>query len=153
MATAEDTFRRLAREMRATGNGDLLKDLQKALQQAVRPVTPRTRAVAMSRLPSRGGLNARVARAPQRVTARSGETLTSVRLTVAGKKSGAAGADVGQVRHPVFDRPGRRRTFVTQRVPPGWFTETVEAQRDQMVRDVEQVLDDFTNRLAQRLRR
>ena len=142
-------FDELARRMRAAGEGDLLKELTKSLRLAVKPVTPASRAEARRRLPRAGGLAERVARAPQRITARAGRTSTSVRLTVVGKKSGAAGADAGLVRHPVFGRG--RASFVEQRVPAGWFTDTVEGQREGMQADVVGVLDDYTEQLARRL--
>ncbi len=148
-----EQFEQLARRMRAAGRGDLLKELQKALKLAVKPVTPKTRARARQVLPTRGGLAARVARAPQRVTARAGNTTTSVRVTVAGKRSGAAAADAGRVRHPVFDRKNAqgKRVFVEQNVTPGWFSGVVEAERGQVGEDVTQVLEEYTERLAREI--
>lgn len=143
-----DQFDRVARAMRAAGQGDLLKEMTQALKRAVKPVTPASRARARQILPQRNGLADRIARAPQRTTARAGNTSTTVRVTVAGKKSGAATADAGTIRHPVFGRPG---SFVTQRVRPGWFTDTVEAEREGMQANVVEVLNDYTQRLARQL--
>ncbi len=140
----------LASAMRRAGQGGLLKEAEKSLRQAIKPVTPKTRTVARTRLPQSGGLATRVARAPQRTTARAGNTTTSLRVTVAGKRSGAYGADQGAVRHPVF---GNRRAFAVTKVRPGWFTDTVEDEREAMQRAVVAVLDAYTKELLQRVRR
>lgn len=142
-----DQLAALSRRMKEAGAGDLRKEMQKALRQAVKPLTPASRAEARRRLPNRGGLADRVAKAPQRQTARSGATTTSVRVTVAGKKSGAAGADAGVIRHPIFGR----RQFVNQRVRPGWFSDTADRERQQMSAAVVTVLEDYAERLTRPL--
>lgn len=139
-----ERFASLARALQAVGRGDLVKELERALKVAVRPVTPASRALARARLPQRGGLADKVARAPQRVTARTSPRSASLRVTIAGKKSGAAGADRGKVRHPVFGR----RQFVEQSVPPGWFTDAVNAEKPQIRDTVVDVLDEYTERIA-----
>ncbi len=139
-----DRFKALSDQLRAAGRGDLVKELQKALRDAVKPITPKSRAEATKRLPQSGGLAGKVAKAPQRVTARAGQSSASLRLTIAGKRSGAYGADKGKVRHPVF---GRRGKWVEQQVKPGWFTDVVEAEKPQVRDEVVKVLDDFRDRI------
>ncbi len=140
----EDLYR-LGRRMKAAGAGALLKEMSKASNKALDPLIPKTRAVAQRRLPQRNGLAQRVAKAPQRKTTRVGATSATVRLTVAGKRSGAYGADVGTVRHPVF---GRRSNFVDQKVIPGWFSDTVENEAPQVREDIAAVLEDYAERFA-----
>lgn len=140
-----DDFLRAARAMRDAGRGDLLKEMQKALRKAPKTITQQSRQRALSSLPSSGGLAQRVARAPQRVTARAGNTTAKVVLRVGKKGSGARGADDGLVRHPVF---GNRRAFVGQRVTPGWFTQTARNQAPQVRREVTDTLADYAARLA-----
>lgn len=141
-----DRLLALARAMRAAGQGDLLKEMLKELKVAPKRVTAESRRNT-DRLPSSGGLAKRVAKAPQRVTARAGGTSATVRLTVPGKKSGAAAANAGKVRHPVFGR----RTFVSQDVPKGWFDDAVESETPGIRDDLVAVLDDYTERLTRRL--
>lgn len=140
-----DRFAALGARLRASGQGELLKELQRALQQASKPLTPASRARARQVLPSRGGLGALVARAPQRITARAGSSKAAVKFTIGKKGSGARGAEIGVVRHPTF---GNRRAFVSQRVTPGWFSATAQAERGEVRDGIREVLDEFTERLA-----
>lgn len=140
---AED-FLALSKRMKAAGQGELRKELNKGLREAVKPLIPQTRAAARSRLPQRGGLAALVAKEPQRVQVRTGAGTAGVRLVVGQKGGGARAADQGAIRHPVFGRP----TFVTQQVRPGWFTETAEGEFDQIRDGVLDVLDDFIRKVA-----
>ncbi len=165
---AEDDFRvegadallQLGKRLKASQGTPVVKELQKALQVGAKPIVPATRAEALRRLPSTGGstkrakkdpLNKRVAKAPQRVTARIGNTTATVRVTVAGKRSGAYGANVGKVRHPVFARPGKPRKFVDQSVRPGWFDEPARAEGIKARDDVVQTMTDFAERLTRPL--
>lgn len=117
-------------------------------------MTPRSRANARERLPSRNGLAERVAKAPQRVTARAGTSTATVKLVVSNKKSGAYGADAsGVIRHPVFGRVNAsgKRVFVAQRVQRGWFEDATIDSRPGMRAEVVAVLDDFADRITRGL--
>ncbi len=156
-----DALHELGKRLKAAGGPEVVKELQKALRLAAKPVTPATRAEALRRLPSTGGstkrakkdpLNKRVAKAPQRVTARVGNTTASVRVTVAGKKSGAYGANVGKLRHPVFARKGQPRKWVSQNVRPGWFDDPAERVAETSARDeIVDVMNEFAKRLTRPL--
>lgn len=138
---------KLGHRLKAEQGVSVLKELTKALQKGAKPIVPATRQEALRRLPKRGGLAARVAKAPQRVTARIGSTSASVRITVGGKKSGAYGANIGTVRHPVF---GRKR-YVNQSVRPGWHTDTAEKEAPKARADVVDVMERFADRLTRPL--
>lgn len=146
-----DQLVRLGRRLRDAGQGDVLKELTKALKAGVKPLVPKVRAQARARLPQRGGLAARVARAPMRTTARAGNTTSRVGIVVPGKKRGIAAVqtDRGFVRHPVFGT----RTFVRQEVPgaAGWFSKTVEDEAPKVRGELAQVLDRYARRISRGL--
>lgn len=121
--TGAEQFLRASKALKAAGELGLRKELHKAMRVAVKPLTPLTRAAAMEQLPKRGGMNVRVAKAKQTPQARTGARTAGVRLTVGKSGSGARGANVGVVRHPVF---GDAKKWVDQPVPnaTGWFDET-----------------------------
>lgn len=147
-----DALLKLGKRLKANHGQPVVKELQKALVKGAKPITPAARANT-SRLPQAGGLAARVKKAPIRTTARIGNTTTSVRVSVAGKKSGAYGANVGKVRHPVFGRKGSdgKRRFVEQDVPPGWFDDAAESEGPKAREDVVTVMTDFAERLTKPL--
>ena len=137
--TGADDFLRLSKSLKAAGNGELRKELNKSLRNAAKPIIKATRAAALSRLPSRGGLAGIVAKEPQRVQVRTGTATAGVRIVVGKNKGAARAADAGVIRHPVFGRD----VFVTQAVPPGWFSETAQEQagvvRDELKNALEEV--------------
>lgn len=105
---------RLSKALKDAGRTGLRKELNKGLRDAAKPLIVKSRAEAQRRLPRRGGLAAKIAKAPQRVAVR----LDGVSI-VAGKRRSASGTtNNGTVRHPVF---GNRKVWVVQRVTPGWF--------------------------------
>lgn len=153
----EDQLLHLGRRLRDAGRGDVLKELTKELRLTVKPTIPRARAVARRTLPQRGGLAARVAKAPIRVTVRAGNTTSRVSLVVPGKKKGNASTqtDRGFVRHPVFNRMNSsgRRIFVRQETPAatGWFSGTVRDEAPRVRTDLAQVLDKYAQRISRGL--
>lgn len=141
-----DDFLALSKRLKAQGRGELRKALNKALQESAKPLIPKTRAAALSRLPSRGGLAARVAREPQRVQVRTGARTAGVRLVVGKKGGGARAADRGAIRHPVFGRP----VFVVQPVTPGWFSETAQENAGAVREDIRKTLTEVERAVAGR---
>lgn len=120
-----EKFLRLSKALKAAGQTELRKELNKSLKDAVKPLIPKVKDAARSKLPQRGGLAKTVAKASIRPQVRTGQDTAGVRLVV-GKRRGSAAASTnrGVVRHPVFDR----NTWVEQRVEPGWFDKTLEAE-------------------------
>lgn len=126
-----EQFYRLSKALKTAGETELRKELNKGLRNAAKPLIKDTRATALRILPKRGGLAQIVAKEPQRVQVRTGDKTAGVRIVV-GKKRGAARAtNRGIVRHPVF---GIRTAWVTQRVKPGWFDDTLAEQGPGKVR-------------------
>lgn len=143
----------LSKGLKATAAGQAaLKNLLKELRTSAKSdVVDETRKVARVTLPRKGGLNVLVAKTPQRITARAGNTTATVSITIKGrsKGSGASQSDTGRVRHPVFNQTvaatkiggKERRLFVSQRVRPGWFTNTAENAQAKVALAAENSLD------------
>lgn len=139
-----EQFLALSKRLKNAGETGLRKELNKALRNASKPLTLKTKAAARAKLPTRGGLAALVAGEPQRVQVRTGAGTAGVRIVVGKKGGGARAADAGLIRHPVFGTS----TIVTQSVTPGWFSETAQDQAPQIRDDVATVLEDFTRKVV-----
>lgn len=133
---------RVARALKEAGDKKLRSELNKALKQAAEPITAASRARALVTLPRHGGLAARAAGAPQKVSVRASGKQAGVRIGVAGR--GIAGSDRGVVRHPVF---GNRSVFVNQTVRGGWFSKTAEASGPEVRTALVQALEDVAGRV------
>ncbi len=119
-----EQFLQLSKALKAAGQTELRKELNKGLRLAAKPLIAQTRAAATAELPKRGGLGRSVAKAPQRVVVATGARTVGVRIVAKGP---VRGANAGTVRHPVF---GHRDRFVSQQVPGGWFDRTLEGAAD-----------------------
>jgi hypothetical protein len=139
-----DAFLELSKRMKAAGQTQLRKELHKAVRDAAKPLLPKVREAARQEFPQRGGLNERVARKPYRAQARTGAKTAGVRITAAKMDPRL---DQGRIAHPVFGRPG---STVVQQIPgaKGYFSETLKNEAPGIRGDIEQVLEDFTRRLA-----
>lgn len=124
-----DQFYRLSKELKAAGDTGMRKALNREIAKGTKPLVKRTRAVAREVLPKTGGLNKVVAKAPQVVKVKTGRTEkdAGVRIGVR-SRSAVRAANKGVIRHPVFARSDRTRkewTWVEQKVPSGWFDDTL----------------------------
>ncbi|MEI4273928.1 hypothetical protein TEK04_19580 [Klenkia sp. LSe6-5] len=146
---AED-FVALSKAMKAAGQTELRKELHRAVRQAAKPVIPKVRAAARSKLPARGGLNRRVARKPLRAAVLTGSGST-VGVRIVQGKSDRRLNDSGRLAHPTFGRP---RSTVVQQVPGavGFFDQTIRGQAPKIRADIADVLVDFRDRLAAAVR-
>lgn len=127
-----DVFYSLSKELKKAGDTGMRTALNKEIRTRVKPLIPKTRAVASETLPKRGGLAKAVARTPQRVVVKSGRSAktSSVQIVVPRRQGVAArGANAGVVRHPVF-QTGK---WVDQKVPSGWFEETLAREAPPVV--------------------
>ncbi len=147
--TGAEDFLKLSKALKAAGRTELRKELNKELRSAVRPLIPMTRAAARAKLPRRGGLAERVARAPQRVQVRTGATTAGVRIVVGKNGSGARAANQGRIRHRVFNTD----RWVEQDVPPGWFDDTLKREAPGVAKPaVEQALENVAQRVIREVR-
>lgn len=118
----------LARRLRQAGRTDLRLELTRAVRAAARPVADAAKRDVLA-LPSRGrgtGLRRRVARAVRLSVRSSGRDVGAKVFVKGGDHLGprtttatmARHMDEGTWRHPVWGNDW----WVTQSVPPGWFT-------------------------------
>lgn len=150
--TGADEFLRLSRALKDAGRTDLRKELNTGIRRAARPLVAKTRAEARRRLPQKGGLAEKVAKAPQRVQVRTGARTAGVRIVVGGGSHGARATNRGVVRHPVF---GNRDVWVTQDVPAatGWFDEPIRASAPEIRRDIEAAVVAVADQVVNEARR
>jgi hypothetical protein len=143
---AED-FLKLSKALKAAGQTELRKALNKAMRDAAKPLIPKVRAAARDKLPKKNGLNERMARKPYRVQVRTGEKTAGVRIV--GTKLDPRINDEGRIYHPVFGRkPG-----VVQTVPEavGYFDKTLADNGPAVRNDLAAALDDFAGTLIKGL--
>lgn len=136
----------VARTLRDLGDKDLSRELFRGLNRASTKLKAAAKAEAGRRLPQRGGLARRVAGAKlstRRVAGRN----PGVKIQAKGMAQ-LAGMDAGQVLHPVF---GNRDVWVTQDITGGWFSEPMEAGRDEAAAAIDDMLDDLAQQVARRL--
>ncbi len=136
----------VARVLRDLGDKDLSRELFRGLNRATTKLKADAKDEAGRRLPQRGGLAQRVAGA-RLSTRRKGGRNPGVAIVAKGMDQLAA-MDAGQVKHPVY---GNRDVWVSQQVTGGWFSDPMAAGKDDVARDVEEVLDDLAAKIARRL--
>jgi hypothetical protein len=143
--TGAEDFYRLSKALKAAGRTDLRKELNKSLRAAAKPLIPQTRAAARQMLPKRGGLADAVARVPQRVQVRTGQATAGVRIVVGKNRSAARASNRGLIRHPVF---GNRQAWVEQKVPSGWFDDTLRRSGREVLPALEQAMQDVAEKVV-----
>jgi hypothetical protein len=142
-----DDFLKLSKALKAAGQGELRKALNKTMKDAAKPLIPKVRAAARDSLPKTNGLNERMARKPYRVQVRTGATTAGVRIV--GTKLDPRINNEGRIFHPVFGRkPG-----VVQQVPGavGYFDKTLSESGPAIRDDLTKALDDFAGTLIRRI--
>lgn len=141
-----DRLERIGRQLKASGNKDLRKELLAGIQRAAKPLKAVAQEAARSELPKKGGLNEFVASGKWSVRTRSGGRNPGV--TVVGKKSGhdVAAINRGRLRHPVF---GHRAVWVTQTIRPNLITDALAKRAPDVRGELVKVLD----RIADEVRR
>lgn len=144
--TGADEFFAVSKALKAAGQGDLRKALNKGMRDGAKPLLPKAKAAAARQVPSRGGLAAQVAREPMRVQVRTGAATAGVRVVVGRRKGAARSTNAGTIRHPVF---GRAR-YVTQQVPGarGWFDDTLAREAPSVRPDLERVVQEMVEKIV-----
>lgn len=140
-----DDFLRLSKALKHAGQKELRKQLTAGIKKAAKPLIADSRSEAKVRLPSSGGLAARVARAPQRVQVRTGAKTAGVRIVVSEPGGAARGANAGAIRHPVF---GNRDVWVSQKVRPGWFDDPMNAGAPVVRGHIEDVMENVAEQIV-----
>jgi hypothetical protein len=143
-STGTEQLKRLAIVLRATGRNDLRKELLRGLRNGAKPMVTVARGAALSALPKRGGLAADIAYANWAVrTSLSGNP--RVRLTGGWAGHDMAVLDSGLLRHPVY---GNRHRWVSQAIPPHWFTDAMNQLAPEFRDELLKVIDDIARRMA-----
>jgi hypothetical protein len=137
-------FLALSKRLKAAGKTELRKELNKTMNNAAKPLIPKIRQAAATKLPQSGGLAQRIAKKPYRAQTRTGAKTAGVRIV--GTKVDPR-IDQGRVAHPVFGR----KPVVVQSVTPGYFSETLERSGPEIRAEVVGALGAFVDDLAKRL--
>jgi hypothetical protein len=142
-----DDFLKLSKRLKAAGETELRKELNKVMRDTAKPLIPKVREAARRDLPTHGGLNERIARKPYRVQVRTGAKTAGVRIV--GTKVDPR-INQGRVFHPVFGRPG---SGVVQQIPTadGYFDDTLRESAPQIRADIIKALGDFTKKITRPL--
>lgn len=131
---------KVRRELRRIGDKSNMRRLYRGLNRATKPMRAEAKTEALRRLPRRGGLAARVARAPLRTSTRAG----GVSIT-GSSKSQLRNIDEGRVRHPVY---GNRSVWIEQPVRKHFFTDPMEAGAPKARRELVTELDRLGREIA-----
>lgn len=117
-----------ARRLRAAGSAGkgLRKEMLAGIRAAAKPTVAAVKANTAT-LPQRGGLGRRLRTGIGVRTVTSGQRV-GVRI-VSRHKYSVNRINRGRLRHPVF---GHRDRWATQNVRPGWFTDPIEKDIDQL---------------------
>jgi hypothetical protein len=140
----------IARHLRRAGEVELVRDLQKAIRDAVSPVPKAIRAGLDDHMPDRyaAELNADLALT---VSVRTGDRNPGV--TIFGKARGKArklaNLDAGRLTHPVY---GNREVWRTQTdgVVKGWFTGPCEKAAPRVRQAILAALNDVSERAVRK---
>lgn len=132
----------LARDLKASGDKDLRRELFRGIQRAGKPLKAAAREAAATQLPQRGGLSTRVATSRFSVRTRLGRN-PSIRVegkgpdNSTGQSMDLKSMDRGRLRHPVYARGENRKRWrwTSQAISPNWFSDAMEATADREVRD------------------
>lgn len=143
-----DQFLKLSKALKHAGRTELRKELNKRMRDGAKPLIPKARAEALSRLPQRGGLAKQIAKEPARVQTRTGSD-PGVRLVVGRKRGGARSANRGFIRHPVF---GNRENWVDQQVKPGWFDDPMQASAPDIRKALQQGIEEVADKIVREVR-
>lgn len=137
---AED-FLALSKRLKAAGQTELRKELNKTLKQAAKPLAAAAKQSAAENLPQHGGLAKVVAKRGARVKVSTGAATAGVSVVFAKTDPRL---DKGRVVHPVFGRGPK----VVQRIPSGFFTKPMLLGGKDVQRDVIAALGRFADRVA-----
>lgn len=147
LADAAAELEALAFRLRRAGDGGLVREVTKAMRDAVVPVQDEIRAGLAPDLPNRyaAALDADLRLG---VNVRTGERDPGVAITGQSRSKARKlrNLDEGRLTHPVF---GNREEWRTQELPsvqPGWFTRPAEAAGPRVRAGIEQALADVADK-------
>jgi hypothetical protein len=143
----------IARHLRRAGEGELVRDLTRAMRDAVGSVPDDIRAGLKPKLPDRYA-EALDADLRLGVSVRTNERNPGVSVTGTplAKARKLRNLDEGRLTHPVYgDREvWRTQVGAAQGVEPGWFSGPAEAAAPRVRAAIERALEDVSNRATSR---
>mgnify|MGYP000928117852 CR=1 FL=1 len=148
---------KLAKQIRATGDKGLGREMARALNEAIEPVKTAIGASAERTMPS-GYAPVLTASLRHRRAQRTAARQASLRLTTIGEgvkeQRDLVRLNKGELRHPVFGRSrktkrGRRKNpWATTKIQPGFHDAGVKNAGPEAEKRLGKVLDNFADRLA-----
>ena len=152
LADAADELEALAFRLRRAGDTELVREVTRAMRDAVVPVQAEIRAGLKPHLPDRYAeeLDADLRLGTNVRTTGSDPGVSITGQTLSGKNRALRKIDAGILRHPVY---GNREVWRDQELPsvePGWFTGPAEAAAPRVRAGIERALEDVANRAAGR---
>jgi hypothetical protein len=148
LADAADELEALAFRLRRAGDGELVREVARAMRDAVDPVKDDIRAGLDPHLPRRYAeeLDTDLRLGTNVRTAGGDPGVSITGTTVSGRDRALRKIDAGILRHPVY---GNREVWRDQELPsvePGWFTGPAEAADPRVRAGIERALEDVGNR-------
>lgn len=147
MRTAPEQLQALNRALKQAGDKELRKELNAGLRRAVKPIQAAARVNYAKRLPKRGGLAGKAARArmsvAQKKTRAGDPSLQMVTRHPTGQKMDMRAIDSGLIRHKTFGR----LPWTLQRIPGHSFTDAALAGEDEGKREIERAIETVTRKI------
>lgn len=149
-------FRAAARALNDNPDRALKRELYKEFRRVGQPLGKQIIAEGSAELPHRGGLADRVAAAKlAQSNSTSGRTVgVTLRFktlpNAAGQSYDLKTMDEGEIRHPVFARPGVKKVWRVTHVQPGAFTKPFEAGKDEAAEAVITAMETVAAEIARR---
>ena len=147
LADAAAELEALAFRLRRAGDGELVREVTRAMRDAVVPVQAEIRAGLAPLLPNRyaATLDADLRLG---VNVRTGERDPGVAITGAPRTKARKlrNLDEGRLTHPVFGNREEWRTQEEPSVQPGWFTGPAEAGAPRVRAGIERALADVADK-------
>lgn len=153
-----ENYRRIVRDLKAAADGDLRREMTRAMSSAAKPAQAAVKAAVPQYMPRGGGYAATLQGA---LRLRTASQAGGVRITAeAGGSQGkrdVGAREKGSLRHPVYGRyrvSHRRKAFIErpwvhQHIRPGFFTEPIEDHKD----DIRDSIAEAIQRLADKIGR
>lgn len=142
--TGQNRAHVLGKRLKALGNKELTKELQKGVRNGAKKIPTAVKQAVPDYMPS--GYAPVLARSLQFRTKNLASGLT-VQATAKGnpRPRRITAIDAGTLRHPLW---GNRRHWYAQRVRAGFFTEPAENSRDAVRAELEKVLHDVAEKIV-----
>lgn len=156
-------LRRLAAQIKATGDKGLGREMSAALRKAGKPVETSVRREAIAAMPARGGYRGDITRSLKfRTSLRTGVRTASLTLITYAdgtkERRDIRALNDGRLRHPVFGRSRRIKRgprggtaqpnpWSVTKIRAGFHQRGTDEAADEAVREIGKVLDDFASRL------